>query len=66
MDRDQLAQQLAQARTDSESAVGSLSQRLSASEMHVQALLQSRTWRWAAPLRAAFRIWLNLSARVNR
>jgi len=65
-ERDELARQLVQTRTDNNLTIGSLTQELAESETRVRALLQSRSWRWAAPLRAAFGVWLKVSARATR
>ena len=53
---DQLARELAQTRMASDSTLKSLSERLATSEMRVQSLLQSLSWRWMHPfaLRFAF------------
>jgi hypothetical protein len=59
-ERDRLVQDLAQSQLDGQRMIGALSQRLAASEIHAQALMQSRSWRWTAPLRAAFRVYLRM------
>jgi hypothetical protein len=64
--RDRLAVELAQTREDLGSTLTSLSQSLETTEKRVQSLEESRSWRWSAPLRAAFGVWLSIRSRVAK